>query len=94
MTRDLLARQIAERTGDSLIRARKTVDLVLEEVTRAVLTGKEVRLSDFGTFKLKQRAERMANNPATGEKVFVPAKQVVDFKPAPSIVTALNEQGL
>ena len=49
---------------------------------------KNVRLVDFGTFEVKQRAERMGHNPKTGEKLKIEAKKIVTFKQG----KALGEQ--
>ncbi|MFP6659453.1 MAG: HU family DNA-binding protein, partial [Pirellulales bacterium] len=40
-----------------------------------------IELRNFGVFEVKRRAARKARNPRTGEKVFVPQKFVVTFKP-------------
>jgi integration host factor subunit beta len=40
-----------------------------------------MELRDFGVFEVKQRKPRQARNPRTGEKVSVPARLVVTFKP-------------
>jgi len=44
--------------------------------------GENVYLRGFGSFVVKQRAEKTARNISTGEPVHVPARKVVSFKPA------------
>ena len=45
------------------------------------MRGGRIELRNFGVFEVKQRKPRKARNPRTGEKVKVPAKLVVTFKP-------------
>jgi integration host factor subunit beta len=40
-----------------------------------------IELRNFGVFDVKQRKARKARNPRTGEKIMVPAKLIVHFKP-------------
>ena len=78
--RDLVVR-ISDETGlvqqDVLNVVQKTLDYISDAVTR----GQKVELRNFGVFEVKQRAARKARNPRTGDKVYVPPKNVVTFKP-------------
>jgi nucleoid DNA-binding protein len=56
---------------------QKTFDAIVETL---VETGR-IELRNFGVFEVKQRAARKARNPRTGERVDVPPKNVVTFKP-------------
>ena len=56
------------------------VDLILENISRALCDGDKVELRGFGSFKVKERRSRKARNPRTGEAVEVPAKLVPYFK--------------
>ena len=60
--------------------ARVILNSVLEVFTEALVEDKNIRLVDFGTFSVKQRAERMGHNPQTGERLKIEAKQIVTFK--------------
>lgn len=42
-------------------------------------------LKGFGTFEVRKRLERVAMNPATRQKVLVPPKLVMAFRPSPSL---------
>ena len=64
------------------------VTVPLFVITEALVEDKNVRLVDFGTFEVKQRAERMGHNPKTGEKLKIEAKEIVTFKQG----KALGEQ--
>jgi DNA-binding protein HU-beta len=85
---DLIAK-LAPKLNITQDEARIVLNSVLLEViTEALVEDKNVRLVDFGTFEVKQRAERMGHNPKTGEKLKIEAKKIVTFKQG----KALGEQ--
>ncbi|OOS23098.1 MULTISPECIES: integration host factor subunit alpha [Moraxella] len=60
--------------------ARKLVDGFFEEISQSLADGKEVKLSGFGNFELKDKKSRPGRNPKTGESIPVEARRVVTFK--------------
>ncbi len=60
--------------------ARQLVDGFFDEISQALSEGKEVKLSGFGNFELKDKKSRPGRNPKTGESVPVAARRVVTFK--------------
>ena len=60
--------------------AREVLDTVLAIVKNAALEEGKLTVPNFGTFKVKTRAERAGRNPQTGEALVIPAKQVLTFK--------------
>ncbi len=61
--------------------ARELVELLFEELAASLAVGKQVKLSGFGNFDLRDKKERPGRNPKTGEKVTIPARRVVTFRP-------------
>ena len=57
---------------------------------QAIANGEHIEIRGFGTFKVKERKERMARNPRTGESVGVPAKKVPYFKASNELKARLN----
>ena len=84
---DLIAK-LAPKLNINQDEARVVLNSVLEVITEALVEDKNIRLVDFGTFSVKQRAERMGHNPQTGERLKIEAKQIVTFKQG----KALGEQ--
>lgn len=80
MTKADLVEAIAQGTGLSKKDTGVVVDLILENVSRALCEGDKVELRGFGSFKVKERRSRKARNPRTGAAVDVPAKLVPYFK--------------
>ncbi|MFM9024049.1 MAG: HU family DNA-binding protein, partial [Planctomycetaceae bacterium] len=71
---------------------QRTFDAIIETLVRE----QRVELRNFGIFQIKKREERTARNPRTGERVVVPAKSVVTFKPGKEMearVRELDRQG-
>ncbi len=57
------------------------VEVVLDEIVRALEKGDRVELRGFGAFSVRRRAARQGRNPRTGATVKVAAKNVPFFKP-------------
>lgn len=65
------------------------VEGLFEDIQGAVISGEAVKIPGFGQFKVRDRAARIARNPATGEPVKVPAKRVFKFLPAKALKEAV-----
>lgn len=65
--------------------AKKAIEQILKGVFIAIKDdiqkGNDVRINNFGTFKLKTRPARKGRNPQTGETIDIEEKQVITFKP-------------
>ena len=71
-------------------KATVIVDAVLEHIRNSMKNGQEVRIPDFGTFKVADRKAREGRNPATGETIKIAASRVPKFTPAKGLKEALN----
>ena len=65
MTKVELIAQVAEKTGTSKKASEEAVAAVLASITEALQNGEKVSLVGFGTFEVKERAERTCLNPQT-----------------------------
>jgi nucleoid DNA-binding protein len=84
-----LVRSAVDRLELSRRDAVALVDGLFEDIQAAVISGEPVKIPGFGQFKVRDRAARMARNPATGEQVKVPAKRVFKFLPAKALKEAV-----
>ena len=82
MTKKDMAKAIAEQTGLSVLQTQEVMQKTLDAIITTLITERRVELRGFGVFEVRKRAARNARNPQTGEKVFVPEKLVVAFKPS------------
>ena len=81
MTKKELAKAISEELGIPSLVALQAVQRVFDGITETLVQEGRIELRNFGVFEVKKRKPRTARNPRTGEKVKVPAKLVVTFKP-------------
>lgn len=70
--------------------ANRAVDRVFEVIAEALEKGNEVKIPGFGRFFTKERKARTARNPATGDPIEVPAKNMVKFKVASRLSTRVD----
>jgi DNA-binding protein HU-beta len=71
---------LAERMDGDRKRAAHALDAVIDTVYALVAKGERVALTGFGIFEKRERAARMARNPATGAKVRVKKTSVPAFR--------------
>jgi nucleoid DNA-binding protein len=81
MTKKEMAKTIAEEMGLTQVQAKYLIQRVFEGITETLVNEGRIELRNFEVFEVKQRNARKARNPRTGERVDVPARQVVTFKP-------------
>ena len=81
MTKKEMAKAIAEEMGITQEQAKEIVQRVFDGIVETLVQEGRIELRNFGVFEVKKRKPRKARNPRTGEKVKVPAKLVVTFKP-------------
>ena len=70
--------------------ASKITDVVFSQVRKQLLLGREVRINDVGSFRLKYRKPSVMNNNVTGTKHQVGPRVRVKFRVFPSMQRALN----
>ena len=81
MTKKEIVKQISERIGLTQLKTKEIVQLTFDAIVETLLTEKRIELRNFGVFEVKKRKARKARNPRTSERVDVPPKNVVTFKP-------------
>ncbi len=81
LTRVNMAESLFNELGLSRTEARELLESFFEELIASLAVGKEVKLSGFGNFDLRDKKERPGRNPQTGEKVTISARRVVTFRP-------------
>ena len=71
---------VAEKEGLEKKTAEKAVNAVIACIGDALASGDKIQIAGFGTFEVRDRAEKTARNPRTGETITVPACKVPAFK--------------
>jgi integration host factor subunit alpha len=81
LTKADMAESLFNELGLNKNEARELVELFFEELAASLAVGKQVKLSGFGNFDLRDKKERPGRNPKTGEKIPISARRVVTFRP-------------
>lgn len=80
MNKSELIQAIATKADITQVEAGKVLNALLETVTETLQKGEAVTLVGFGSFDVRQRAERQARNLQTGKPMTIPAKKAPVFK--------------
>jgi len=81
VTKKEIVKQISERIGLTQLKTKEIVQLTFDAIVDTLVEDARIELRNFGVFQVKRRKARKARNPRTGDKVEVPPKNVVTFKP-------------
>lgn len=81
MTKKEITKAIADEVGVTGAVASEVVQRVFDGIIDVLETRGRIELRNFGVFEVRKRRARQARNPRTGERVAVPEKMVVTFKP-------------
>ncbi|MBA4105771.1 MAG: integration host factor subunit beta [Pirellula sp.] len=91
MTKKEIVKTISEEIGLTQLKTKEIVQKTFDAIVETLVEDHRIELRNFGVFEVKRRAARKARNPRTGEKVFVPEKFVVTFKPGKEMEERVRE---
>jgi len=92
VTKRALARQVAAQAACSHAQAQEAVDALFTGLREQLIAGHRIEVRGFGVLQVKDtKAKTEARNPRTGERVFVPARRKVLFKPGKQLKQALTQ---
>ncbi len=81
MNKAALIEQMAEDTKLAKTACKNVLESFIKAVETTLKKDKSVVITGFGTFTVMKRKKRTGINPATGEKMEIPARKVPKFKP-------------
>ena len=90
VTRADLAEAVYQKIGLSRAESAALVEMVLSEISQAVASGETVKLSSFGSFVVRRKAERIGRNPKTGVEVPITPRRVMVFRPSNVLKARIN----
>ena len=90
MNKTELVDRIAAGSDLSKEAAKKAFDATTEAIKAALVAGDKVQLVGFGTFSVNERPARQGINPATKQKINIPAKKVAKFKAGAELNDAIK----
>lgn len=86
MTKADIVNQIADETGVEKVAVLATVEAFMNSVKSSLSDGNNVYLRGFGSFIVKERAEKTGRNISKNESIIIPAHNIPAFKPAKTFV--------
>ena len=90
MTKADLINVIAEKGEYTKKDADKALSTVISAISDSLAKGEKIQLIGFGTFEVREIAERTGRNPATGKEIKIPACKKPAFKVGQGLKNALN----
>ena len=81
LTKAEMAEHLFEELGLNKREAKEMVEMFFEEIRMSLESGRQVKLSGFGNFDLREKKQRPGRNPKTGEEIPISARRVVTFRP-------------
>jgi integration host factor subunit alpha len=90
LTRAQLVEAIYGAVGLSRTESAALLESVLSRMSDALGAGEAVKISAFGTFSVRQKAERLGRNPKTGVEVPITARRVLSFRASQVLKARIN----
>ena len=84
MTKADIVNNIAKQTGAEKVLVQEIVEAFMENVKGSLIENEPVYLRGFGSFIIKERAQKVARNISRGTTITIPAHNIPAFKPAKS----------
>ena len=82
LTRMDLSEAVFRNVGLSRNESSALVSSVLENISDALVSGEQVKISGFGTFSTRDKNARVGRNPKTGREVPIDPRRVLTFRPS------------
>lgn len=90
MNKSELITETALKAGVTRKDTERVLNIALDLMVQELERGESVKLSGFGIFSVKERAERIGRNPRTGEELTVPATKSVQFRAGKTLKEAVE----
>jgi DNA-binding protein HU-beta len=90
MNKSELINAIVEQSNLSKADAGRSLDALIKTIETTLKAGDSITLVGFGSFEVKERAERKGRNPQNGAEITIAATRVPSFKPGKGLKEAVN----
>lgn len=84
--------ELSQRLNSSADETQKMLRSVIDEMCLSFVTGASVSIQNFGTFEVKKKMERVMVNPSTQQRMLIPPKLVLNFKPSVLMKEKINQR--
>ena len=79
LTKAHLAEMLFEQIGLNKRESKDMIDAFFDLISQKLVEGEDVKISGFGNFQIRTKAQRPGRNPRTGESIPIEARRVVTF---------------
>jgi len=90
MNKTELVSAIAEKANLKKGQAEAALNAFVSTVEETLKNGEKIQLIGFGSFEVRERAERKGKNPQTGEEITIAAAKVPAFKVGKALKDAIK----
>ena len=91
MNKSELINEISQQSGLTKVEAGQALNGLIKTIESTLQAGDSLVLVGFGTFYVKDRAERKGRNPLTGQEITISAAKTPAFKPGKGLKDAVNK---
>ncbi len=91
MNKSELIERLAQKCDLGQLQAEEIVNLIVDHMRKSLTTGNRIEIRGFGSFVVKDYDSYWGRNPKTGEKIWVDAKRLPQFKVGKELRERLNE---
>ncbi|MBV5340256.1 MAG: integration host factor subunit alpha [Deltaproteobacteria bacterium] len=92
MTKVDIFEKVHEGIGLSKNESAEMVEAVFAIMKSTLESGENLKISGFGSFIVKQKADRRGRNPQTGETITIEARRILTFKPSGILKDQINKE--
>ena len=90
MTKADIVEKVQAGIGLTKKESAEMVEAVFFIMKSTLESGENLKISGFGSFIVKQKADRRGRNPQTGEAITIKARSILTFKPSTLLKQAIN----
>lgn len=92
MTKVDIFEKVQTAMGLTKKESAEMVEAVFALMKQTLESGESLKISGFGSFLVKQKANRRGRNPQTGEALTIEARRIVTFKPSGILKDQINNE--
>ncbi|MDH4319705.1 MAG: integration host factor subunit alpha, partial [Desulfobulbaceae bacterium] len=87
-----LAASVNSTLGISQRNASEIIDTIFATLKKTLVDGESIKLVQFGTLAVRDKAPRKGRNPRTGETMIISERQMISFRPSKRLRERLNQE--
>ncbi|MDY3328174.1 HU family DNA-binding protein [Riemerella anatipestifer] len=90
MNRKEFCKEVSEKTNSSPEEVEKIYLSIIDLMKEQIKSKNKLTITDFGSFRLLNRAERIGMNPREGKSIIIPKKKALKFKVSKNFLECLQ----